>query len=101
MDLKKVPDNQKLKLCRQYFFIGFGFLPFLWLVNTLWFLRDAFFRDNFEEQKELKKYVIRSGIGTIIWIIGIITWVTVYQLNRANWGALGDSISFLIPLGKA
>lgn len=100
MDLQKVPNDEKLKLCRNYFYFGFAFLPFLWLVNTVWFVRDAFFKDEFEEQKELRKYVIRSGIGTCLWTIGIVTWISIYQLNRADWGELGDKLSFLIPLGR-
>ncbi len=101
MDLSKISGQEKVNLSRKYFYGGFAFLPFLWLVNTLWFLRDAFFKEHFEEQKELQKYVIRSGIGTVIWTIGIVAWVTIYQLNRASWGPLGDTISFLIPLGRA
>eukprot|EP00112_Aurelia_sp_Birch-Aquarium-sp1_P017669 Seg4119.2 transcript_id=Seg4119.2/GoldUCD/mRNA.D3Y31 product="Gamma-secretase subunit pen-2" protein_id=Seg4119.2/GoldUCD/D3Y31 len=100
MDLRKTPDDQKLQLCRKYFYGGFALLPFLWLVNTIWFMRDAFFREEFAERKELRKYVIRSGIGTLVWFIAIVIWVTFYQLNRASWGELGDTISFLIPLGR-
>lgn len=101
MDLQKVSNDEKLKLCRKYFYGGFALLPFLWLVNTVWFFRDAFFKEEFEEQKELRKYVIRSAIGAFVWTVGVVIWISIYQLNRANWGELGDKISFLIPLGRA
>ena len=100
MDLQKVSNDEKLKLCRKYFYGGFALLPFLWLVNTVWFLRDAFFKEEFDEQKELRKYVIRSAIGAFVWTIGVAIWISIYQLNRAYWGELGDKISFLIPLGR-
>lgn len=100
MDLQKVPNDEKLRLCKKYFYGGFALLPFLWLVNTVWFMRDAFFKEEFEEQKEIRKYVVRSGIGTFVWTAAIIIWISFYQLNRADWGELGDRISFLIPLGR-
>jgi presenilin enhancer 2 len=43
--------------------------------------------------------VIRSMIGTVLWVGVIVAWVTVFQLNRASWGATGDDISFIIPKG--
>lgn len=45
--------------------------------------------------------VIMSGIGSLIWLIGLITWNIIYQTSRAGWGEFGDSISFIIPLGQA
>ena len=101
MDLKKTPDAEKVRLSRIYFMGGFAFLPFLWLVNTIWFFREAFFAETYEGQSEVRKYVIRSGIGTVIWIGGLTTWIIMYQWNRASWGELGDKLSFLIPLGEA
>jgi len=44
--------------------------------------------------------VIRSIIGSLIWISIIVTWVTVFQLKRADWGATADYISFMIPKGE-
>lgn len=45
--------------------------------------------------------VIFSAIGSIVWIVAIITWVLTFQLNRADWGEFADKISFIIPLGRA
>ena len=101
MDLSKTPDTEKVRLSRIYFYGGFAFLPFLWFVNTIWFFKEAFFRDSFEGQKQIKNNVIGSGIGAAIWIVGIFVWVGFYRANRAAWGATGDIISFLIPLGEA
>eukprot|EP00111_Clytia_hemisphaerica_P012004 TCONS_00035290-protein len=100
MDLSKTPDAEKVRLSRIYFRGGFAFLPFLWFINTIWFFKVAFFNEQFEGQNEIKKNVIRSGIGALVWIIGIAVWVVIYRTNRASWGATGDAISFLIPLGE-
>ena len=100
MDLRKVPDEEKLNLCRKYFYGGFAFLPFLWFINCVWFFRDAFIREQFEEQKTLQKFVIRSAVGAVVWTAGLAAWITIYQINRASWGEIGDKISFIIPLGK-
>lgn len=43
--------------------------------------------------------VIRSMIGTAIWIAIITTWVVLFQTNRVAWGITADKISFLIPKG--
>ena len=38
-------------------------------------------------------------IGVSIWSIIGITWITIYQTKRADWGDYGDAISFNIPRG--
>lgn len=43
--------------------------------------------------------VIFSALGTVVWIAAIVTWVVVFQVNRASWGKFADDISFIIPLG--
>ena len=157
----------RLNLCRKYFLFGFACLPFLWLVNTIWFGQFVFLKKGestksrlprngsnksnnrdenngssqsaplhpeqpttsstarlrqqqqgpnspeqsyppedpeLEAQKEqtlksIRTYVILSFVGTLIWVIGIVAWVTIYQLRRAEWGEFGDDISFNIPRG--
>ncbi|KAJ9581848.1 hypothetical protein L9F63_003803 [Diploptera punctata] len=76
MDLSKMKNDRKLFLCRWYYRAGFAFLPFL-----------------------NKKYVIMSKIGAIIWTTGLTAWITIFQLNRAEWDKAGDQISFMIPTG--
>ncbi|XP_038219865.1 gamma-secretase subunit pen-2 [Zerene cesonia] len=101
MDLNKLPNDKKLQLCRNYFKVGCILLPFVWAVNAVWFFKEAFVKPPFEEQKEIKKYVILSFIGAIVWVIILAGWVTAFQLNRVAWGAVGDSLSFIVPLGRA
>ncbi|XP_068247935.1 gamma-secretase subunit PEN-2-like [Palaemon carinicauda] len=99
MNLEKVPNQRKLTLCRKYYMAGFALLPFMWAVNAIWFLREAFWAPPYPEQKQIRKYVIISGIGALVWLIGLITWVTVFQQMRSEWGALADRMSFIIPKG--
>ncbi|XP_002166668.1 gamma-secretase subunit PEN-2 [Hydra vulgaris] len=100
MDLKKVKDEEKVRLSRIYMYGGFVFLPFLWFINTVWFFRDAFCKEEFEGQSLIRRSVIISAMGAVIWSIGISVWVVMYQVNRANWEEIGDKLSFLIPLGQ-
>ena len=37
------------------FTAGFAFLPFMWAVNGLWFLKEAFFKPPYQEQKQIKR----------------------------------------------
>ena len=97
--VSKMKNSDKLYLCSWYFKAGFLLLPFLWLVNALWFYSEAFRRPGYPEQKKIKVYVILSGVGTLLWTIGMIAWITIYQINRASWGELGDNLSFLSPKG--
>ncbi|XP_050731960.1 gamma-secretase subunit pen-2-like [Eriocheir sinensis] len=99
MNLGKVPNERKLTLCRKYYMAGFAFLPFMWAVNAIWFLHEAFWAPPYTEQKQIRKYVVISGIGALVWLVGMISWVVVFQQNRAAWGATADYLSFIIPKG--
>jgi len=104
MDLSsaKVSDAEKLGLCRRYFQLGFAFLPFLWAINAVWFFKEAFIRKpEFEEQKEMKRLVIMSAIGSLICLTALVSWMVVFTNNRSEWGELGDRLSFNIPTGTA
>lgn len=82
MDLSKMSNEKKLQLCRYYFkgktwillcyvsrksrnlifliengFIlaGFALLPFVWAVNAIWFFKEAFCKDRYDEQPQIKR----------------------------------------------
>ena len=103
MDLSsgKISDTDKLALCRRYFYLGFAFLPFLWAINAVWFFKEAFLRKpEFPEQNELKRIVVMSGIFSVICLTALITWMSIFANYRAEWGELGDRLSFNIPTGS-
>uniref|UniRef100_T1IP80 Gamma-secretase subunit PEN-2 n=1 Tax=Strigamia maritima TaxID=126957 RepID=T1IP80_STRMM len=99
MDLGKMKNEQKLYLCRWYYRGGFLFLPFLWFVNFFWFFNEAFRKQAFDEQRQIRSYVIRSAIGSLFWTAVFIAWVVVFQTHRAGWGETADYMSFIIPTG--
>ncbi|GAU87599.1 hypothetical protein RvY_00424 [Ramazzottius varieornatus] len=103
MDISRKTDAFKANLCRKYFIGGFAFLPFLWLVNVIWFFKDAFLKDtptNMEVQR-IRGYVIKSLVGCCIWTAALAAWIVVFQTHRVEWDELGDRLSFIIPLGMS
>ncbi|KAL8572027.1 hypothetical protein ACOMHN_038385 [Nucella lapillus] len=101
MDLRRVKDEDKLNLCRKYWIGGLALLPFLWFVNSVWFFNEAFRKPPYDQQKMIRTYVVRSMVGTVVWVGLVVAWVTVFQLNRSSWGATADYMSFIIPRGTA
>nr|CDS26770.1 presenilin enhancer [Hymenolepis microstoma] len=93
-------SSSRLSTCRIYFFVGFAFLPFVWIVNSIWFFPDAFLRPPSNERKKFRLYLSLSFVGALIWIIGLISWNIIYHQNRISWGSLGDRLSFNIPPGE-
>ncbi|XP_015517602.1 gamma-secretase subunit pen-2 [Neodiprion pinetum] len=99
MDLSKMSNERKLHLCKWYFRGGFALLPFLWAVNAVWFAQEAFTVPQYDEQKQIRRYVIFSGLGAFVWFAGLLAWIITFQTHRATWGEFGDSISWIIPTG--
>ncbi|KAK9886450.1 hypothetical protein WA026_016734 [Henosepilachna vigintioctopunctata] len=99
MDLNKMNNDKKLNLCKFYFTAGFALLPLVWAINAIWFFKEAFRKPEYEEQKQIRTYVIYSAIGAGIWAVILITWIVIFQLSREEWGEFADRISFIIPLG--
>ena len=103
MDLSssRISDEEKLGLCKRYFFAGFLCLPFMWFVNAIWFSKQAFVRNPFPQQHQIRTYVIMSGIGSLVWFVALLSWLIIYIQRRQEWGEFGDRISFNIPLGAS
>ena len=58
MDSAKVTSEEKVDLCKKYFYVGCLFLPFVWGVNAVWFYKEAFLKPQFPGQSTIKKLVI-------------------------------------------
>ncbi|KAG7214124.1 hypothetical protein KM043_001479 [Ampulex compressa] len=99
MDLSKISNEKKLYLCKWYFRGGFALLPFLWAINAIWFSKEAFSVPHYEEQKQIRRYVIFSGIGAVLWTAALLAWIIIFQTQRAAWGEYADAISYIIPAG--
>ena len=98
MNLDRVDEEEKLKISRRYFIIGFFLLPFVWLVNGVWFFREAFLKGR--GHPSLRRYVAYSLLGSLLWVVAVVIWTSVYQTQRRHWGAGGDYISFTLPQGS-
>jgi len=96
----KVTPEEKVDLCKKYFYLGWLFLPFVWGVNAVWFYPEAFCKPEFPGQSTIKKLVVASGAGALLWGAGLVAWMAVFTANRAEWGAVADRMSFNIPLGQ-
>ena len=97
MNLGKVGEEEKVTICRKYFIGGFFFLPALWIVNCIWFSREAVKKS---ANRDIRKYVAGSLIGAVIWTAMIVIWISLYQTQRVFWGNFGDYISFTVPYGR-
>ncbi|CAF3331854.1 unnamed protein product [Rotaria socialis] len=42
---------------------GCACLSLLWIINAIWFYKQAFKVEPYPQQAEIRKYVIRSAIG--------------------------------------
>ena len=64
MDLSspRVKNEEKLAICKKNFFMGLALLPWLWFINGVWFFREAFFKEPFDQQPMIRRYQILSNI---------------------------------------
>lgn len=99
MQMSKISDDDKVKICKKYFKIGLFLLPFVWLVNVVWFFKPAFITK--PTHPVIRRYVLASLLGVVLWTVGVITWTVIYQTQRVNWGVGGDYISVVVPYGRA
>lgn len=116
VSLAKKTPAERLNICRKYYLGGFACLPLLWLINAIWFYKQAFKVEPFPQQAEIRKCkfflfllsqscfflsldVIRSAIGTVVWVIIIVCWNIIFQLLRTKMGPAGDYLTFVLPRG--
>lgn len=99
MNLDRVSDDERVKICKRYFKIGWFLLPFVWLVNVVWFFKRAFITK--PTHPVIRRYVLASLLGVVIWTLLVVGWTVVYQTQRVNWGVGGDYISLVVPYGRA
>lgn len=69
-------------LVRRYFYLGFVGLPWLWIVNFLYFRRFQ------RESAVIQTYVKRSLVGGIIGLLLFAIWIVAVQLGLPSSSAL-------------
>ncbi|EGC31256.1 hypothetical protein DICPUDRAFT_40183 [Dictyostelium purpureum] len=83
-----------INIAKKLWFIGFFFLPWVWLINILYFVPH---RNNLNDK--VKWYLKFSLIGFFAYSTIFMAWMGIYLVNRNKWGAFGDNISITIPFG--
>ncbi|KAL1925607.1 uncharacterized protein VTP21DRAFT_490 [Calcarisporiella thermophila] len=97
LKLDRLSAREIHTLARRYFFAGFIFLPFLWLVNVI-YLWPTLKREDVRLMG-VKKYLICSMVGVAFWAIALAIWYGLFVSNRVQWGASADTITVIIPKG--
>ncbi|CAI5445480.1 unnamed protein product [Caenorhabditis angaria] len=100
MDISKITDTKKVDLCKKYFYIGACCLPFVWLANACWFFSEAFLLPITTHRQQIRRYVIGSIVGTVFWIIVLVSWETFFQHYRQQGIEWADSLTFVYPKGR-
>ncbi|KAL5108973.1 Gamma-secretase subunit PEN-2 [Taenia crassiceps] len=76
MESGRSEARDRLRICKTYFLVGIAFLPSLWLVNIVWFFKDAFFGPSSNTKKKFQLFA----------------WNIVYRQKRISWGYLEDVV---------
>ena len=50
LESSKVTNEEKVELCKKYFYLGWLVLPFVWGINAVWFYKEAFIKPEFPGQ---------------------------------------------------
>ncbi|TPX34685.1 hypothetical protein SmJEL517_g02741 [Synchytrium microbalum] len=95
MRLEKLPEAEILKTARYMFYGGWLFLPWLWLVAFIYILPVT--RKRPELNPRIAQYAWWSFVGSMVWLVIALAWLSIYLTQRVKWGAGGDRISVSLP----
>eukprot|EP01091_Cochliopodium_minus_P017433 TRINITY_DN6829_c0_g1_i1.p1 TRINITY_DN6829_c0_g1~~TRINITY_DN6829_c0_g1_i1.p1 ORF type:complete len:104 (-),score=20.77 TRINITY_DN6829_c0_g1_i1:125-436(-) len=73
---------------------GFFFLPWLWLVNAMYFYRQLFAKGDKKIPQVQRNVRISFILGILFWI-PLIVWYVYFAKNWRNWGTFGENLSFI------
>ena len=60
LESSKVTNEEKVELCKKYFYLGWLVLPFVWGINAVWFYKEAFIKPEFPGQVRLRKPLFQN-----------------------------------------
>ena len=60
LESSKVTPEEKVELCKKYFYLGWLALPFVWGINAVWFYKEAFIKPEFPGQVKTLKTFFQS-----------------------------------------
>ncbi|KAI9023504.1 Presenilin enhancer-2 subunit of gamma secretase-domain-containing protein [Phycomyces nitens] len=94
--LDKMSNDELVNISKKMFYGGFALLPFLWLVNVMYFFTIC---RKPTSPPALRKYVIMSLTGCLVCFVGLTTWYALFVNKRVQWGQAADTITVVIPKG--
>lgn len=116
--LEKLSSEEHISISKKMFYGGFAFLPFLWLVNFLYFYKTSQQPNAPKVLKQCKELCVKSSemwfvsnlysisidvyfslAGCVTWFIILTTWYSLFVSKRVAWGEGADRITVVIPKG--
>ncbi|KAF2078403.1 hypothetical protein CYY_000270 [Polysphondylium violaceum] len=88
----RLDEEKMLSVAKKLWIVGFFFLPWVWLINVLFFLP---YRKTINEK--IKWYLKFSLIGFFVYTSIFMAWMGIFLVNRNSWGERGDYLSVVIP----
>ena len=93
MNIEKMKASEIHDLNRRYFYIGFMFLPFFWLVNVLWIGPFAYWRmEPSQEKDDILRVTLYSAVGSLVWLAIVISWMAYFDTHSSLWDILAVRI---------
>jgi presenilin enhancer 2 len=103
---EKLSNEDILRISRRYFYIGCAFLPFLWLVNYIYFRAEVEKRSGQLDKRVrncmllLKKLLRYHLFNMQIFVINLLSQLFgLFVGYRVQWGAAADKLTVVIPRG--
>lgn len=72
------------KVARRMFFIGAFGLPWLWIVNCLFFYQRIY--EGKDVSREARVWLGRSTVGAGVALAAALSWVIMVQVRWEEWG---------------
>eukprot|EP01117_Protostelium_nocturnum_P009124 TRINITY_DN3268_c0_g1_i1.p1 TRINITY_DN3268_c0_g1~~TRINITY_DN3268_c0_g1_i1.p1 ORF type:complete len:140 (+),score=28.65 TRINITY_DN3268_c0_g1_i1:154-573(+) len=127
--------EKQSQIIKKMFLGGFFFLPWLWLINALYYreyiakpgreipsnvkncesisskLLNFTHKRNKNNSHGMERQMLTihfyfktidvrwSLVGFCVWSVAFLSWITIFVMNRNQWGAKGDSLSMIVPNG--
>ena len=66
-------------LITDYFVGGFALLPFLWFINSIWFFKDAFLKEEYTEQKQIR------SCNYLCFVLFMMCYATFHYISVISW----------------
>lgn len=95
-------------VARRLWLLGLLCLPFLWLVNLVFFKRfvkslilcpkkDRATAADASDERRLRTYLLRSLVCFVMVTAAFVAWVVVFQTSYKEWGQTGEDLLVVKP----